>query len=449
MGCFLGCFGASKDDKNRHRNSHIAHVPHPNPNYRKQYSPVHQIVTPKQDLLVEPINPPILETRVKPEEKNLSLTSNQEKQVDTLHLGAQKKVTFDANVKEYKHVPCEETPEILEENEKGADCTKIAKSSSLSESGSSLSSLGSFPPNHRYQNCRESDDEDDELHCEVSDLDENEDEEEYDAEYSEDEYYSKQVPEIPSRSCSSMDSGTESSRTCDSKKDQQSLDKEIITPPGFHRGARDRAGYVHSVLNPVENTAQWKNLKTKRTPPLKRQKENFPMDLGFEQSSSKSKSIPDGPDNEYGVAVDASLSTWLDSSQKTPSTKSIPIGLEHISSPASMSSHGSNSVRNLEERPILGALTMDELKQFSASSSPRRSPSRSPNEKPLVGTVGIHWNDGDDRTPVEGYSSASSFKGIPNTTSKYREDKSVKWHSTPFETRLERALKQGATDSRT
>ncbi|KAK9726533.1 hypothetical protein RND81_05G221900 [Saponaria officinalis] len=123
------------------------------------------------------------------------------------------------------------------------------------------------------------------------------------------------------------------------------------------------------MLNPVENTARWKQLKAKRTSSLKQQKENF----------TKSASTLNGPENIYGVAVDASLSTWL-----SP-TKATPIISEPISSSASMSSHGSNSVILREDRPILGALTMEELNQISASSSPRKSPIQSSNDKPLLG----------------------------------------------------------------
>ncbi|KAF2294894.1 hypothetical protein GH714_026878 [Hevea brasiliensis] len=115
------------------------------------------------------------------------------------------------------------------------------------------------------------------------------------------------------------------------------------------------------------------------------------------------------------IAVDASLSNWLGSSENTTINKPSTIDL--------------------------GALTVEELKQLSLSSSPRRSPSHSPDEMAIIGTVGTYWNhsgSGNDSGSV------SSFKGIPNTTSKYREDKRVNWHSTPFKTRLERALNGGA-----
>ncbi|KAK9733788.1 hypothetical protein RND81_04G092500 [Saponaria officinalis] len=529
MGCsrFLGCFFGNS--KKRLKNSHI---------------PLHNsscgnaTVAAKQYLFDDSIHlPPLQSWVVEPEEEKLNLT-NQHKQQEQLSLGAQKRVTFDSNVKECDRLSCNEAPGILEVDEKRveADSTKSHKSSSSSESGSTSSSLVSLPPNHRYRNLRECDDEASELdedenepcvdddNKEGHDDDDDDDGEECNAEYSDDEYYSKQVPEISTRLCSFTESGIKSSTACasnDRHGDEPTngnvpLDEETNTPPVFYRGARDRTGYVHSVLNPVENTAQWKNVKAKQTPSMKHhQKENSQMDPGFKELPLKPKSKLVDPGNYSEVTVDASLSTWLGSSLKTTSDKPMPIGLEPISSSASMSSQGSKSVRTKGERAILVALTTGELKQFRAPSSPRspsrspnekplvgtaekptpiglepisssasmssqgsksvrtkgerailialttgelkqfptpssprRSPSRSPNEKPLVGTVGIHWDNGNDRTPVADSSSSSSFKGIPNTTSKYREDKRVTWHSTPFETRLERALNRGAADSR-
>ncbi|KAL2900261.1 Protein JASON [Bienertia sinuspersici] len=493
MGCFLGCFGSSKDHTKRSKNARIPS--HRSRDIQNQYNPPTLLVN--QEILKKPIDLPFSESCIKQEEndqlnlsvkdkqvslgtqkkvtfdsnvkeckpqeqvssatqKKVSLLSDskehkqQQQQQEQVRSGTRRKVTFDSNVKEYEHTSFHEAQDIVQEEserggEKGVDesSNKQTSSSSLSEGGSTLSSLGSFPLNHRYQKCRESDEE---LDCEVSDVDEDEDEDDedevFDDEYSDDEYHLRQVDEFPSMSCSSVESRTKSSATSlvDDGHNDQVLDhgssvKETRTPVMFRCGARDRAGYVHSVLNPVENTAQWKSVKVKGTPPAKQQKENFVTDLGFQQPSS----YLDEPKNNHQLAVNASLSTWLISSQKTPPTK------EPISSAASVSvsvsSHGSNSVRSHEERPILGALTVEEeLQQFSASSSLRRSPSRSPDERPLVG---VQWND---RTPAENPGSVSSFKGIPNTTSKYREDKRVNWHSTPFETRLERALNTGAVE---
>ena len=267
---------------------------------------------------------------------------NSEDQIQ-LSSGTRKKVTFDSNVKEYEHISYDEDEvhENIQESEKEAekkvidDNLKPTKSSSPWED-STLSSLGSFPPNHRYQNCRESDDEDEELDCEVSDLDDEEydDEEVYDDGFSDDEYNSRLVHEY-TRSCTSVESRAKSSGPC--VVDDVYSDRGRKIPEVFNRAARDRAGYVHSVLNPVENTAQWKTVKVKGTPSVKDQKENFQMDLGFQQSSSKSKSKFDDHRDDHEVAVAASLSAWLVSSQSTPPSKANPIGFDLLSEKIALS----------------------------------------------------------------------------------------------------------------
>lgn len=153
---------------------------------------------------------------------------------------------------------------------------------------------------------------------------------------------------------------------------------------------RDRSAYVIPVLNPVENLSQWKALKMKETPPPTK-----PLNFHRQKENSSLNSAP--------PAVDSSLSNWLVHTPNNKGIGSYNSGIEAISS-------GKNS--SIEDRPILGALTVEELKQFSASSctpTPKKSPSRSPDDMPIIGSVGSYW------------SSTPSYKGIPNSNSKYRE----------------------------
>ncbi|GFZ17668.1 hypothetical protein Acr_26g0009380 [Actinidia rufa] len=371
MGCFLACFG-SKDQKNRNR--------------RKNKAQRHGIQRP-------------LQSTVSPEQ----------------YIPA--KVFSESR---------EKLEEQLSPKAKGDNSEKSSLSHSISEDDSISSSVGSYPPNHRYQNCRDSDDEEEEFECTYSDLDEedNDEEEELeDVDITGEEIWFESRTEISS--AQAVSEGLDSPQ-------KSGFPEQEVNKIGNKQNARDRSVYVHPVLNPVENLTQWKAVKSKGTPPLKQpQKENF-----------KSKSDQPMYQNRE-IAVDASLSNWLVSSETTPTKKTSPSGPEAITSERSVS-RGSNSVMSIEDRPILGALTMEELKQFSASSSPRRSPGRSPDEIPIIGTVGTYWRHTES---VKDSALASSFKGIPNTTSKYREDKRVNWHSTPFETRLERALNRPAAEA--
>ncbi|KAJ7557146.1 hypothetical protein O6H91_05G113500 [Diphasiastrum complanatum] len=59
---------------------------------------------------------------------------------------------------------------------------------------------------------------------------------------------------------------------------------------------------------------------------------------------------------------------------------------------------------------------------------------KSPSERPILGAVAAHWVNPESAEPQW------DGKGIPNSTTKYKEDQKVSWHTTPFEIRLERAL---------
>ncbi|VFQ70458.1 unnamed protein product [Cuscuta campestris] len=61
-----------------------------------------------------------------------------------------------------------------------------------------------------------------------------------------------------------------------------------------------------------------------------------------------------------------------------------------------------------------------------------------PGDRPILGMVAAHWND--DGPPSNISPKWCGANGIPNTTTKYKEDQKVSWHATPFEERLEKAL---------
>lgn len=313
-----------------------------------------------------------------------------------------KRVTFNSNITTYEHVSIHESIESLPEclindEEKQGDLNASSHSHSICEDDNSVtSSVGSYPPNHRYHNARESDDEG-EVYGD-SDLDNLDDEDEDEDEYSD---YDDEDDDIDAR-ISSQQVWTESvltesmeSRTGNSSP--QGVTQEVESLPyhevGSKCNARDRSGYVNSVLNPVENITQWKAAKSKGTHLSKpQQKENFEADATF-SFTKKSRN--------QETAVDASLSNWLAS----PEIKKT-------------ASEGCTPVRSFEDRPILGALTVEELRQISANSTPRKSPSRSPDEVPIIGTVGTFWHHSASSPRSD---SASPFRGLPNTTSKYGE----------------------------
>lgn len=327
-----------------------------------------------------------------------------------LSLETRKKVTFDPDVKTFE--PDEDAAVGYEEGgvekkvgqeEGNLVKPKQSQYSSL-EASSSPSSSGSYPPNHRYQNCRESDDELGESDEELDDLDDSDldlDDDDYDYVYEGGSFAESRVD---------LD-----------KRDLNEVNSSMVKPTESNNpNARDRSAYVYPVLNPVENLTQWRALKERGKPQMKPHKKNSTLDnhilssnsgTTYEEPSFSFKSKSHNQSSPQEMAVDASLSNWLSSSSETT-----PVNKTASVSTNSIMSQGSYSPISKEDRPILGALTLEEIKQFSPQKkSPTRS--RSPDEMPIIGTVGTHWSD--DLSKDSG--SAATYNGIPNTTSKYRE----------------------------
>uniref|UniRef100_A0A0D9ZN30 Uncharacterized protein n=1 Tax=Oryza glumipatula TaxID=40148 RepID=A0A0D9ZN30_9ORYZ len=332
-----------------------------------------------------------------------------------------KKVTFDMNVTAYENTaPAdqeEEPPEPVSmvENEDGKHMQKDVL----------------LPENHRYRNCSDSEEEEDEYGEDDNYGDDSDEEEE--------DFVDCKIDLVDKDELYTEDSKQESHESLFSLqmyKDQQN-DNDVCSPapkssstsveeqsPLIQRNNhRDRGQYVRPVLNPVQNMSQWKEVKAQAAPAKKSNKENV-------NSVPKVGATPENSIKKE-VSVDASLSTWLVSSDNSTVDK------VQSGSPCSI------STVNRDERPVLGALTVDDLKQSSATSSPRRSPSHN-REEAILGTVGSYWSSTKQDNAHCSSRSDSGTNGIPNTTSKYREDKRVNWHSTPFNVRLDRALKKSS-----
>nr|XP_009388297.1 PREDICTED: uncharacterized protein LOC103975115 [Musa acuminata subsp. malaccensis] len=419
MGCFLACFKGSKDRKRGRSPRKSLPIDRVHESYRPlQTSLSPKQITPKAEVVAAPL--PALRENL--EQGSCSST--------------RKKVTFDLNVTTYEEALVDNDPNCSSEVDKETEAIDEGRKANDGQDKSSPVS-GAFPLNRRYHNCESSDDdvEHDEEDYWDSDFDEEEDTEvviEGNEEESYDSFFSLPIDKEPSQSIQEANSPN--------PKSASSPDRQPILVAGG--STRDRSQFVHPVLNPVENLSQWKVVKARAMPVKNPKKENV---VGTEQENNVAfisepvikakKSQAPNRSAKQEISMDASLSTWLPSSENSTAEGS-----------QASNSHRSNSSFSREERPILGALTMEDIKQSSVTSSPvKRSPSRSPDEIPILGTVGGYWNcknHGDDSASSRPPS--NEFKGIPNTTSKYREDKTVNWHSTPFEVRLERALKNGA-----
>jgi len=310
-----------------------------------------------------------------------------------------KKVTFDMNVTIYENAVLPDQEEPPEEDEKHVQKAVV------------------LPENHRYRNCSDSDDDVEDEYAEDDVYGDDSDEEE--------DFVDCKIDLVDDEEMITEDHKLESHESLFSlsmSNDQQN-DQEAISPAPKSSGTsleaesplitrnnlRDRSQCVHPLLNPVQDLSQWKavkSLKTQAVSGKKLDKENVNLapDVG-----ARLKRMNRSISGEKEVSVDASLSTWLNSSENSTVDKA------QSKSPCSISSV------SREERPVLGALTVDDLKQSSSASTPQRSPRSNREEAPILGTVGSYWRCTEQDNEYCSSRSDPGTNGIPNTTSKYRE----------------------------
>ncbi|CAL0308816.1 unnamed protein product [Lupinus luteus] len=153
-----------------------------------------------------------------------------------------------------------------------------------------------------------------------------------------------------------------------------------------------------TVLNPIENiiTQQVKMVKATLCK-MKDNKENINLVVQnvdvdniaiSPEPNLKLSSFKTRKKQEFGV--DTSLSSWLVEPETTPVTmKSSDYSARKHSTPKER--RGSSSVLSHEDRPILGALSIEGIRKYSSVSA-TCSRSRSPDEIPIIGTVGSYWS---------------------------------------------------------
>ncbi|KAL8506901.1 hypothetical protein ACS0TY_017697 [Phlomoides rotata] len=102
------------------------------------------------------------------------------------------------------------------------------------------------------------------------------------------------------------------------------------------------------------------------------------------------------------------------------------------------SSHLSESLKPDEDASTDG-VSADIDGKHSLESSGKVNFVKTPGDRPILGMVAAHWNDEEEARISPKWWDGN---GIPNSTTKYKEDQKVSWHATPFEERLEKALSE-------
>ncbi|CDO99281.1 unnamed protein product [Coffea canephora] len=297
MGCFLACFGFTKKrrrTKGRSKNA-SGHQSY------GRYVPLDCDVTVKLEC---------------DEMQKASATELRDKPKESSTAKIKKKVSFNLNVKTYEPLPNDELSncnlsegeektmwEYNQEETAGASMKYFNYEDNLM-----ASKIGSFPSNYRYQNCRDSYDEEDEMEVEDSDLDD-EDELDFDEDDIGESY------DFRSQKLCQASVEEEGKVTTDqlAEKGSNLLQPQVLqhqehNKTELNQNARNRSHNVFSVLAPVENLTQWKEVKAKTRQQLKHQKENIVLE---QKQHMPLLDLNQFKPQSHEIAVDASLSNWL------------------------------------------------------------------------------------------------------------------------------------------
>ncbi|CAN0904826.1 hypothetical protein LINGRAHAP2_LOCUS23321 [Linum grandiflorum] len=290
MGCLLGCFGLSSKRKRRKLPRRLLPRDHGFGLYQQ-------------------LDSSLVFTYSDSDQRNLKETVNNSK--------IRKKVRFNLNVKAYEPLPSDSFWEGDDADKEEDDKANIERGKTLQPSSFPTDIASSYPSNYRYQNCsynydQQDDEEAEEYSYDDSDLDSDEDYLYEEEEEAEDDQHNDieelrrrrrrrgtEEEEQISQHFSSLKVNPDSG--IDSKEEGRSRWAEITN--NHHNNAREKNQYIHSVLNPVQNLAQWKQVKakSKQQPEKWQMKENADVQL-----LQKHTMLP-----VQQLAVDSSLANWL------------------------------------------------------------------------------------------------------------------------------------------
>nr|XP_029121599.1 protein JASON isoform X2 [Elaeis guineensis] len=208
------------------------------------------------------------------------------------------------------------------------------------------------------------------------------------------------------------------------------LTDEMQTPGTVHptnqenirarKNGRIRTQYVYPVLKPVENISHWK---------APREETSLTQSADH---SEKEKKIP-SPDF-WGRGQQISF-TPVPADSKLFDSSSFSSPNEKISQVQNRCSREESVHDNSLSSPALLFKNEDEIRNSENIAKEKPHSEKSSDAgRPIIGIVASHWN-ADDLSHI-----SWDGNGIPNTTTKYKENQKVSWHAAPLEDRLEKAL---------
>lgn len=234
---------------------------------------------------------------------------------------------------------------------------------------------------YRYRDCP--DEEYDEVNLDTSDLDstlENEDPQSEKREKGEEGAAFVKRTWVEEESSESLFSLSADSRLrISSAEAENEVDSLVVSGNGANRMTEKEEQDASTVVNRIEKVTKGRVKMDKENMKVVVEDGNIAVSPERTVKLSKQK-------GRQEIGVETSLSSWLVESESTPVS---------INSNSCVGEHTPKGRRGSpwshEDRPILGALTVEEIRMYSLSASSRRSRSRSPDETPIIGTVGSYW----------------------------------------------------------
>ncbi|CAN6230456.1 unnamed protein product [Urochloa humidicola] len=214
-------------------------------------------------------------------------------------------------------------------------------------------------------------------------------------------------------------------------------------------GKRARASrqFIYPVLRPIENKLQWMELKAESpvvasNPPKRRNisedfsekpQHTFASSMATQTESPKSESFPS---HDNCAEQEEAISPEEPKGQNV--NQQLFEGGEQSRQNSEYGKHGVSSLSYWLKPSSSDDVSHDDTNaEDNVGKEPCYDYEKNVFDVPIFPASGFNW-DIDNPTPV--LPKPWDGNGIPNTTTKYKEDQKVSWHATPFEERLMKVL---------
>lgn len=214
-------------------------------------------------------------------------------------------------------------------------------------------------------------------------------------------------------------------------------------------GKRARA-FIYPVLRPIENKMQWMELKAAESPTVLSPNPPKRRNLSAAGSGDKAHQPPTrsafAGSSEHG-SFPNTYSRAAQDGVMSPDEPKCQNGLEQQDGREELSTRSSGRGKRgvaslshwLKPSSADDGSPDDGSSNFVGTEEEKTRYGANVSDVPFFPAFGLDW-EGETDKPTPVLPKVWDGNGIPNTTTKYKEDQKVSWHATPFEERLLKVL---------